>query len=199
MSYIAGELENALYSLSRVVKLAPNTPMADEAKRYLEVMKGVVGEQSKNAHPLGPVKAADVEVLCVRDLMPTEPSVCAPSIPGILSAQMEFNPRSDGTAPADSTGKPGGETAQDLSGEMQWTYIIQVGSFLTRENADRMQTRLEQQGYNTIVKACNHKVLGSLFVVQLKPLRDGSKAETIMVGLNTERQVTPVLIKVPGP
>ena len=198
MSYVAGELENALYSLSRVVKLAPGTPMAEEAKRYLEVLKGVVGEQSKDFNLQGPIESGKVVVLSARDLQPAGPSLYAPAVPEIMKAQLEFNPAADGSTAAASREKSGDEVGRDLSEEVGWTYIIQVGSFLTRDSAERMQKRLEQRGYQAIIKACGHKILGSVFVVQLKPIRDGSKAGTTMAGLEREKQVTPVLIKVQG-
>ncbi|MCE5243746.1 MAG: tetratricopeptide repeat protein [Syntrophobacteraceae bacterium] len=199
MSYTAGELENALYSLSRVVKLAPGTPMAEEAKRYLDSMKSVVGDQSKNSTPMGQIHAGNVEVLSNRDLMPEGPSLYTPSVPEILKAQVEFDPRTDGIVTAASEGKAGADIAPSLSPETQWKYIIQVGSFLTRENAEKIQKRLEYRGYSTTIKDCRHKVLGSIFVVQLKPIVDESKAGTVMVGLESEKHVTPVLIKVPEP
>lgn len=46
LSYQAGDMEAAAASLSRVGKLAPNTDMADEARRYLERL-------SSGSHPAG--------------------------------------------------------------------------------------------------------------------------------------------------
>ena len=41
MSYLAGDMEAALFSLNRVTRLAPDTAMADEARKYLDKLRGV--------------------------------------------------------------------------------------------------------------------------------------------------------------
>ena len=52
MSYTSGELENALYSLNRVVKLAPHSTMAEDARRYLERLQTILpsGPSSRTSY-----------------------------------------------------------------------------------------------------------------------------------------------------
>jgi Tfp pilus assembly protein PilF len=49
MSYLAGELEVALYSLSKVVKLSPHSDEALEAKRYLQRLGALTTSQAETA------------------------------------------------------------------------------------------------------------------------------------------------------
>ncbi len=62
MSYQAGDMEAAIFSLSRVGRIAPNTSMADEARKYLEKLRGITHQrvQSESALTLPPT---DVEVI----------------------------------------------------------------------------------------------------------------------------------------
>ncbi len=52
MSYQAGDLEAALRSLSRVGEIAPNTDMADEARKYLEKLNAAARTKTRpRPHP----------------------------------------------------------------------------------------------------------------------------------------------------
>ncbi|MFZ2448268.1 MAG: tetratricopeptide repeat protein, partial [Syntrophobacteraceae bacterium] len=63
MSYLAGDMEAALFSLNRVTKLVPNTSMADEAKRHLERLRGVVTQPAPRTPSSRRVSPADIDVI----------------------------------------------------------------------------------------------------------------------------------------
>ncbi len=71
LSYRAGDLEAALHSLSRVEQIAPNTDMADEARKYLEKLNVVTRSSPSSAQD---------------DMVNSEPAPVHPEIPGETQA-----------------------------------------------------------------------------------------------------------------
>lgn len=67
MSYQAGNMESAIFSLSRVVKLAPSSTIADEARRYLGKFKGLVVADPRMGAS-GTVSPTDIEVISNQEL-----------------------------------------------------------------------------------------------------------------------------------
>jgi Tfp pilus assembly protein PilF len=76
------------------------------------------------------------------------------------------------------------------------TYIVQLGSFLDRNNAVRLQERLSKKGHDALIKSFSHQVLGTVYVVQLKPMSDEEKAGAVMKQLEEQEKVKAILIKV---
>jgi cell division protein FtsN len=77
-------------------------------------------------------------------------------------------------------------------------YVIQVGSFKEKQNAEEMKQNLAKRGYDTVIRPYNHPKLGPLFVVQLQPVAEESRASTLMTQVGHEAKVKPVLLRVPG-
>lgn len=78
-------------------------------------------------------------------------------------------------------------------------YAVQVGSFKEKSNAEEMQRNLEKKGYTVQVKPRNDPKLGSLYVVQLAPVPDLSKASTLVEQIRREDKVKPFVVKIsPG-
>lgn len=63
MSYQAGHFESALFSLNRVMKLAPNTTMADEAKLFLDRIRGTAQSGRNTSASRSEAAAAGVEFI----------------------------------------------------------------------------------------------------------------------------------------
>lgn len=78
------------------------------------------------------------------------------------------------------------------------SFAVQVGSFKEKQNAEEMQRSLEKKGYSVILKPVSNPKLGQLYVVQLQPVSDESKASTLMMQIRHEEKVKPVVIKLPG-
>ncbi len=77
-----------------------------------------------------------------------------------------------------------------------YRYMICVGSFVDREKAEEIRNRIKGKGHHAVVKTLQHKVLGEVFVVQLRPVNSVSKAAVLMTLLGSEIEGEPVTIKV---
>ncbi len=196
MCYLVGELENAFYSLDRVLRLAPNTIMAQEARSYLSHINTVLdtgtGSRPVTTHrdPL-----TRVEVMRDRDLS-TSPSAQVhshahgrPSTPSVSEPQVRETP----TAPPTQAAIPEGAHQEMVS--QKWAYIVQVGSYLHRPNAERLARNLESKGYEATVKEFAHKVLGNLHVVQLKPVGNRSQALELVKSIEKDGMGEAIVIR----
>lgn len=208
MCYTAGEMEDALYSLNRVVRLAPNTSLADEARLYIQRLQGILGHPMHlNASPPLPSEKIDqMEVVKKEDLngaTVTEASVTAPAY-ALLQSKSEYHVAMrqlfPETAPPSKACLPPADVATETSAPpvVQWTYIVQVRSFLDPGNAEKLAQRLNARGYQAMIKPFRHQILGSIHVVQLKPLEDENKAVHLVSQVDREYDANPVLIKVPS-
>jgi type IV pilus assembly protein PilF len=201
MSYAAGELENALYSLNRVVKLAPYSTMAEDARRYLERLHAVIpaGPSSRGA-PMPPgERVSQLEVMTNREVL-NEPSQAATSLAGRTSAPNleSLQVAKIGTGIAEPSLEASKEVPEDRPPEGPRAYIVQLGSFLDKDNAEDLQQRLRRKGYDAVVKPFNHQVLGQLFVVQLKPVNDAEKASRLMLQVEREGHGKAIILEVPA-
>jgi len=79
-----------------------------------------------------------------------------------------------------------------------YRYIVQLGSFMDKEKAEEIKTRLNGTGYSAVVKPRNHMVLGKVFVIQLQPVDSASKAARLMTQLRGQFEGDPAIIKVPS-
>jgi len=76
-------------------------------------------------------------------------------------------------------------------------YVVQIGSFSQKENADGIQQELLKKGYEVLVRTINHAKFGRLYVVQLAPVYDSTKAQSLVTKVKQEANVKPMVIKVP--
>lgn len=78
------------------------------------------------------------------------------------------------------------------------SYAVQVGSYKEKQNAEEMRQSLQEKGYTVVVRSQNHPKLGQLYVVQLQPVKDAGKANTLMAQIQNVANVKPVIVKVPA-
>jgi general secretion pathway protein A len=90
----------------------------------------------------------------------------------------------------------GGITEGPLS--QSYRYVVRFGSFVDKEKAEEIKTRLVGKGYSAVVKTAKHQVLGKVFVIQLQPVNSVSRAATLMTQLSGEIEDEPVIGKVPS-
>ena len=208
MSYMAGEMENAIYSLSRVVKLAPHTTMASDARKYLDRLQGAMGSgASRSSNLLPSERISHLEVISNRDLQSqgTASAATPSSLPAGSTGVQEYS-ASIGEQKISSTQTASPSTGSKLQPEApsppppgtQWTYIVQVGSFLDKDNAEDLKQRLKTKGYNVLVKPLQHQVLGQVYIVQFNPVTDEAKASTLLAQVEGDEKVKPIIIKVPA-
>ncbi len=199
MSYTAGELESAFYSLSRVLKLSPHSSMATEARKYLEQLHSIIGDKRKSSSIPPYERLSHLDVLVDEELRrPIQPQSTPPpqAAPPPADVSKEFE-SGQGLVPP-SPGMDSGEASPVAPpADTQWNYIIQVGSFLERGNADAVQKKLTAKGFDAVVKPFPHQVLGQIYVVQLKPMADFSKATHVVSQIESIKSLKPIIIKVP--
>lgn len=119
---------------------------------------------------------------------------------------------SEGSSPAPTEGSPQepsqlvssqeGDTTKgsstDSSRRRRWAYIVQVGSFLERDNAESVRQRLEKKGYSAVVKPFSHQTRGNIYVVQLSPVEDSAEASSLLNRIESEEKLKPLVIKIPS-
>jgi len=77
-------------------------------------------------------------------------------------------------------------------------YIVQIGSFSQKKNADSIQQDLLKRGYQVTVRITDHAKFGRLYVVQLSPVYDSNKAEALLAKVRKEANVNPMMVKIPA-
>ncbi len=227
LSYLAQDPEAAFHSLNRVGQIAPNTDMADEARKYLEKLNAPTQKTTlkrTRSHASSQSAPGEIEVisnegyrrsqieeelssrakkepaptaqpapaLAQNDKVNSEPAPVQPEIPGETQAPVvkKAPVPNDAGAPAQGGISKGAEP-------QSFRYVVQVGSFVDREKAEEMKTRLEQKGHSAVVKTSKHRELGTVFVIQLQPVNSASSATTLMTQISGEIGGEPKIIKVP--
>jgi type IV pilus assembly protein PilF len=199
LCYSAGEIENSLYSFSKVIKLAPHSPSASEAKRYLERMQGIIiADGPKGSSPMTGDRLSQVEVVSDREgLEQTSGTAAASAAKASALTSRETLAKAQRNLKASGVGMEIKETAKGMGVEGAATYIVQVGSFLEKENAEKLRGKLSSQGYEAVVRPFSHQSLGKIFVVQLKPVDNATRANALMSEVEKAAEVKPIVIKVP--
>lgn len=105
----------------------------------------------------------------------------------VLSPKTTKPAGTDGASPSEAAKAP---TAGSLM------YSVQVGSFKEKSNAEEMRRNLQSKGYTVQVKSRKDPKLGQLYVVQLSPVPNLSKASTLVEQIRREDKVKPFIVKV---
>jgi tetratricopeptide (TPR) repeat protein len=202
MSYTAGELENALYSLNRVVKLAPRSSMAEDARRYLERMQTIIpaGPTSRPSQTQFSERVLQLDVMTNQDLLNERVEAAvrpAAGDPGVNTGHQQ-EPKTAADVQASASEPPLKERPDAPPVDGPRTYIVQMGSFLDKDNAEELQQRLRRKGYDAVLKPYHHQVLGQLYVVQLKPVNDPEKASQLMMQVEKEGHGKAIIIETPA-
>jgi cell division septation protein DedD len=100
-------------------------------------------------------------------------------------------------APASPTDDTAAPAKPSPAREEGGAYAVQVGSFKEKQNAEEMQQNLQKRGYQVQMKPATHPKLGTIYVVQLAPVTDVSKASTLVEQIKHEEKVKPMIIRVP--
>jgi Flp pilus assembly protein TadD len=224
LSYLSGDFEAAFRSLSRVGDIAPNTDMADEARKYLAKVNAAAQTRTRSHasshNPPGEIEIIPDEGLRreqINEELPSragqKPAPTARSAPSPVQDDMVKSepapvqqeiPGETQTPVVEKAAVPneGGAPVQGGISESResqsYRYMVQVGSFEDREKAEEVKTRLERKGYRVVIKTLKHRTLGKVFVVQLQPVNSASSATTLMTQLSGEVEGEPVIIRVPS-
>ncbi|MES2856986.1 MAG: SPOR domain-containing protein [Bdellovibrionota bacterium] len=74
-------------------------------------------------------------------------------------------------------------------------YVVQVGAFRVKENAERLNTKLQGSGYKSNLTAINHSKNGSLYIVHLEPAPTRAEADQWASKLKSDSFDTQVVRK----
>jgi cell division septation protein DedD len=176
------------------------TPGAQALLR--EPVPGTAVTQEKTAAP--PAAEKREEFSAPPEAVP--PPAAPPVKPAIPAAAKPEHAAAPAAAPTASSvlkpPSPAGQTATPAdkpkpgTGNLSWVYIIRLGAFQNAANAQELQKRLQQKGYPVVIKKYEHVQKGSLYLVDLKPMRDAQEARGQLDRLQKEENVTPLLLKV---
>ncbi len=225
LSYQAGDMEAAVNSLSKVGKLAPNTSLADEARTYLEKISTTARTtRSRSRSRASSYTSPDeIEAMPNEDFRSHSQNPALPSQPSPESAPPPINddslksqspqqqreiPRETQAPEATNVPASTGEAAPAHGGTAQnwgfpssqsYKYIVQIGSFVDKGKAEEIKESLVAKGYSgALVKQMKDHALGKVFIIQLQPVDNITRATTLRAQLSGEIEGDPVIIKMPS-
>lgn len=128
--------------------------------------------------------------------LPTDQKEVAAKIPAIDSKSLKKAPPAEVAPSIPAGGQIAGQEPKP-SVPKKDTYAVQVGSYKDKQNAEEMRRSLQDKGYTALIKSQNHPKLGQIYVVQLQPLKDAGRANTMMAQMQNVANVKPMIVKVP--
>jgi cell division protein FtsN len=76
-------------------------------------------------------------------------------------------------------------------------YIVRLGSFRIKKNADELYNEMKKRGYNVVMAVYHHKTLGKLHTVQLPPVGKASEARAIMTEVKSKEKINAFIVREP--
>jgi type IV pilus assembly protein PilF len=202
LSYNAGDIEHALTSLARVIKMSPYTAMASEARKYLDRMQGMVGgARSRGGASGGSDRSSSFEVVSEGGAS-RGPKAAGSAPASRVGGVYEVGGDLSGGVPAPSDAAPTSAISREPDrperADGSSSYVVQVGTFRDKENAERVRERLREMGYEAVVKTFPHQSLGSLYSVQIRPVDEISVANALVAEIEKVERLKPIILKVRG-
>ncbi len=188
LCFQAGQMEPASASLARVLKLAPNTTQSEEAKRYLDRIEPIpLGDpqQAPASRPSG--RSSGVQPIDTHEIGRVESA----NPQGLPAASTSAGPAQG----ADRAGVQAEPLLTPQAGQPA-RYVVRIGSFVDRGKAEEMQAGLLKKGYPVLLRQAKDQALGTVYVLQLKPVDTLSKATTLMAQIEGEVQAKPSIVRI---
>lgn len=76
-------------------------------------------------------------------------------------------------------------------------YVVQVGAFKIKENAEKLQEKLNSAGYHVEMQTMNHSRNGLLHLVRSLPTANRAEAETMLEDLHAKHDMQAQIVTVP--
>lgn len=73
-------------------------------------------------------------------------------------------------------------------------YIVQIGAFHVKANAERLHGKLKADGFPVMMREMNHSKNGLLYLVRMEPTPNRHEAETMVASIKEKSQLTPTII-----
>jgi cell division protein FtsN len=77
-------------------------------------------------------------------------------------------------------------------------YVVQIGAFRVKENAERYYRKLQEEGFPVILQTLNHSTQGSLYLVRMQPTADRVQADSWASELMTKASIASQMIVLSG-
>jgi len=167
---------------SPVAEPAPPEDSADTGEEPSEPPRPLEGESTEASGPSpGEPRAPEApeEEQPSESSAPAEPPREAPAPP----------PRAEEPAPKPEPPPP---KPSRPSGPR---YIVRLGSFKVKENADNLLAKLKSKGYSAELGVYNHKDLGRLHIVQLKPVKSAAEARRLVNRVKSQENIDAFIVK----
>ena len=76
------------------------------------------------------------------------------------------------------------------------TYVVQVGAFRVKENAEKLQAKLKEAGYKVDMQTVEHSKNGLLHLVRFEPTKNRAEAETMVEDLHAKHELAAQILSV---
>ena len=97
--------------------------------------------------------------------------------------------------PAPKAEKPKSE--RKLASGKNVVYVVQIGAFKIKENADKLHTQLKTAGYPVVIKPGTGSKSSSFHLVRLEPTTNKDEAQQMLETLKTKENLQPALLVLP--
>ena len=77
-------------------------------------------------------------------------------------------------------------------------YVVQVGAFKVKENAERVLAQLKAQGFAAEIHTIDHSKNGLLHIVRMQPTSDRSEAHAMVESLREKTQMAAAVMMEPA-
>jgi cell division protein FtsN len=91
--------------------------------------------------------------------------------------------------------KPDSEAPKSGKSKSALQYVIQLGAYQSKENAEQQQESFRKKGYAVNIRSHHDYQKGQLYLVQLEPVGDIGKANSMMSRIKQEG-MNPIMLKV---
>jgi cell division septation protein DedD len=81
--------------------------------------------------------------------------------------------------------------------EKEIVYIVQVGAFRVKENAEKLQARLKGEGFPVLMHSLNHSKNGLMHLVRFEPTPTRSEADKWLAQVKTKAEIDAVVLAQP--
>lgn len=89
------------------------------------------------------------------------------------------------------------DARRPASKETKNIYVVQLGAFKVRENAERFQQSLKETGLPVMLKELNHSKNGPMFVVRIEPTPNKTEAQSMLATLREKKAITGHILALP--
>jgi cell division protein FtsN len=107
------------------------------------------------------------------------------------------NAKSGGTAAMAAASEKTGSKKRKIA-SVGTVYIVQVGAFKVKENAEKVLAQLKAKGFAAEIHTIDHSKNGLLHIVRMQPMSDRSEAHAMVETLREKTQLAAAVMMEPA-